>query len=73
MNIGDFMQVLGGRNPQQEAMQMLNGIAGQNPMAKNMLNMIQNNDFNGANTMLNNMAKERGIDINQIRNMMQHR
>lgn len=73
MNIGDFMQVLGGRNPQQEAMQMLNGIASQNPMAKNMLNMIQSNDFNGANAMLNNMAKERGIDINQIRSMMQHR
>lgn len=75
MNVNpmDFLQVMGGRNPQQEAMNMLKRMSGNNPMANNLLNMINSNNYNGASELVNNMARERGIDINQIRNMMQHR
>ena len=61
------MQVIGmirnGGNPQQMLMGMLQGAAGNNPMAANVLNMVQNGNAQQIETFARNICKERGTDF----------
>lgn len=48
------------KNPQQAMIQMLMG--NNNPMAKNVLGMIQNGDYQGVENFARNVCKEQGKD-----------
>lgn len=64
----NLLQIIGmmrGGNPQQVAMNLIQQHMGNNPMAGNLMQMIQNNDAKGIETMARNLAKEKGIDVNQ--------
>ena len=51
-------------NPQQIVMGMLEQRAQQgNPVFKNLLNMVQQGDTQGIETIVRNMAREKGIDF----------
>ena len=53
-----------GGNPQQLVMGMLEQKAQQgNPVFKNLLNMVQQGDTQGVESIVRNMAKEKGIDF----------
>lgn len=59
------------RNPQQMAMNCLQQSAKQgNPMAKNLLNQINNGNMQGAEQILNNFMNTQGINLNDIKKMM---
>lgn len=49
-------------NPQQ----IINKMLGNNPMAKNLLSMVKNNDAKGIEEMARNLAKERGQDADKL-------
>lgn len=65
MNLMQLIQMLKGGNPQQMLMGMLNQQAGNNPMMKNVLNMVQNKDAAGIEQLARNLAHEKGIDADQ--------
>lgn len=59
------------RNPQQMAMNCLQQSAKQgNPMAKNLLNQINGGNVQGAEQILNNFMNTQGINLNDIKGMM---
>lgn len=59
------------RNPQQMAMNCLQQSAKQgNPMAKNLLNQINSGNVQGAEQILNNFMNTQGINLNDIKGMM---
>lgn len=59
------------RNPQQMAMNCLQQSAKQgNPMARNLLNQINNGNMQGAEQILNNFMNTQGINLNDIKKMM---
>lgn len=59
------------RNPQQMAMNCLQQSAKQgNPMAKNLLNQINSGNVQGAEQILNNFMNTQGINLNDIKEMM---
>ena len=64
--IGQLMR--GMQNPQAMVQGMLNNsqFAG-NPMMKNALQMYQNGDMQGLQEMANNLAKERGTTVDQVK------
>lgn len=71
MNPMQLVQMLKGGNPQQMLMGMLTQQSGNNPMMKNVLEMVQKNDAAGVEQLARNLAKEKGINaddaISQIR------
>lgn len=59
------------QNPQQMAMNCLQQSAQQgNPMAKNLLNQINSGNMQGAEQILNNCIKTQGINLDEIKKMM---
>ena len=67
MMIGQMMK--SGGNPQQIFQQMMgNNQIANNPMAKNAMEMLQKGDSSGLQSMAENLAKERGTTIENIRN-----
>ena len=64
------MQLLGmiksANNPQQFMMSMLQSQAGNNPMLNNVLNMARQNDAAGIERVARNLAKERGVNPEQV-------
>lgn len=59
------------RNPQQMAMNCLQQSAKQgNRMAKNLLNQINSGNVQGAEQILNNFMNTQGINLNDIKGMM---
>ena len=66
MNPLQFMKAM--RNPQ-EFMQniMNNNEIMQNPMAKNAMEMYKNGDTKGLQAMAENLAKERGTTVDDIK------
>lgn len=63
-----FQMMRGGGNPQQILNQMMNNSNFmQNPMAKNAMNMFQNGDMNGLQKMAENLAKERGTTVDDVK------
>lgn len=57
-----IMQML--QNPQQA----INKLLGNNPMAGNLTNMINNKDSKGLEQMARNLAKEKGVDADKLFN-----
>ena len=53
-------------NPQQVISQML----GKNPVANNLVGMINNKDQKGIEEMARNLAKERGMDADKMYNQI---
>lgn len=63
-----FQMMRGGGNPQQILKQMMgNSQLSNNPMAKNAMNMFQNGDMNGLQKMAENLAKERGTTVDDVK------
>lgn len=67
MNINpmQLIQMMRGGNPQQVLMNILTQQAGSNPVMKNALDMVQRGDTKGVENLARNMAKEKGIDVEQ--------
>lgn len=68
----NIFQLLNGiRNPQQLIQQLSNNSqVMENPMAKNAMQMLQNGDAQGLQKMAENLAKERGTTIDEVRKML---
>lgn len=65
LNVLQMINMMRSGNPQQVAMNLIQQNMGSNPMAGNLMQMIQNNDAKGIETMARNLAREKGIDVNQ--------
>lgn len=52
-------------NPQQFAINLLKEAQANNPIAGNMLKLIQQGNYNELEQVVKNVANERGIDFNQ--------
>lgn len=69
----NILQMLGmlknGGNPKDIAMQMLGNQSINNPMINNIIEMMNCNNEKGLEQMARNIAKERGIDIDQMMKM----
>lgn len=66
MNMGalQLINMVKQGNPQQIVMRMLEQRAQQgNPVFKNLLNKVQQGDTQGVETIVRNMAREKGIDF----------
>lgn len=68
----NLFQLLNGvKNPQQFIQQLMgNNQVMNNPMAKNAMQMFQNGDAQGLQKMAENLAKERGTTIDEVRKML---
>lgn len=60
-----IQMIKSGQNPQQLLMSVLQQQASQNPMSANLLQLIQNGNFGGIESIARNLAKERGIDFDK--------
>lgn len=59
-----MMQMMkGGGNPQQMLMNMLNQQSGNNPILQNVLKMVESKDYNGVEKLARNLAKEKGVNV----------
>ena len=59
------------RNPQEFIQQMMNNSQiMQNPMAKNAMEMYKNGDTQGLQAMAENLAKERGTTVNDMKSRL---
>ena len=68
MNINPMQLMQAMRNPQAFMQQMTeNSQVMQNPMAKNAMEMYQKGDTKGLQTMAENLAKERGTTVDDIK------
>ena len=65
INPMQLMQMLRGGNPQQVLMSLLNQQAGNNPVMRNALDMVQRGDMKGVEQLARNMANEKGIDVDK--------
>lgn len=64
------LQILGAiKNPQAFVQNIMNNPKlSNNPMAKNVFDMIKNNDLEGVEQFGRNIAKERGVDFDEAFN-----
>lgn len=60
-----IQMIKSGQNPQQLLMSVLQQQASQNPMSANLLQLMQNGNFGGIESIARNLAKERGIDFDK--------
>ena len=68
-NIAMLMQAV--KNPQQFIQQMIgNSQAMQNPMMRNAMEMYQKGDTQGLQAMAENLAKERGTTVNDMKSQI---
>ena len=68
-NMAMLMQAV--KNPQQFIQQMIgNSKAMQNPMIKNAIEMYQKGDTQGLQAMAENLAKERGTTVNDMKSQI---
>lgn len=64
-----FQMMRGGGNPQQIIGQMMNNNQlMQNPMIKNAMQMYQKGDTKGLQNMAENLAKEKGMNVDDVKN-----
>ena len=69
MNPLQFMKAM--RNPQEFIQQMMNNSQiTQNPIAKNAIQMYQKGDTQGLQAMAENLAKERGTTVNDMKSQI---
>ncbi len=55
-------------NPQQ----VINQILGKNPIASNLVGMVNNKDQKGIEEMARNLAKEKGVDADRLYNQIKN-
>ena len=60
-----FVNMMKNGNPEQMMMSMLEQSAQNNPILENLLNMAKNNDSEGIENYVRNVAKEKGIDYDK--------
>lgn len=66
-----FQMIGAMKNPQAFMQQMMNNSQiMQNPMAKNAMEMYKNGDTKGLQTMAENLAKERGTTVDDIKSQI---
>lgn len=64
MDLSQFANMLkSGGNPKNMVLQMLKSQSGNNPVMSNVFNMVKNGDEKGLETLARNLAKEKGIDV----------
>lgn len=64
-----FQKMRGGGNPQQILNQMMgNSQFANNPMARNAMSLFRNGDMKGLQNMAENLAKERGTTVDDVKN-----
>ena len=69
MNPLQFMKAM--RNPQEFMQKMMdNSQVMQNPMAKNAIEMYQKGDTKGLQAMAENLAKERGTTVDNMKSQI---
>ena len=69
MNPMQFMNMM--QNPKEFLNQMMNNSnIMQNPMARNAIEMYKNGDSKGLQTMAENLAKERGTTVNDMKSQI---
>lgn len=69
MNPLQFMKAM--RNPQEFMQKMMdNSQVMQNPMAKNAIEMYQKGDTKGLQSMAENLAKERGTTVDDMKSQI---
>ena len=69
MNPMQFMNMM--QNPKEFINQMMNNSnIMQNPMARNAIEMYKNGDSKGLQTMAENLAKERGTTVNDMKSQI---
>ena len=69
MNPLQFVQAM--RNPQEFMQKMMeNSQVMQNPIAKNAMEMYQKGDTKGLQSMAENLAKERGTTVNDMKSQI---
>ena len=69
MNPLQFMKAM--RNPQEFMQKMMdNSQVMQNPMAKNAIEMYQKGDTKGLQAMAENLAKERGTTVDDMKSQI---
>ena len=60
-----FVNMMKNGNPEQMIMSMLEQSAQNNPILENLLNMAKNNDSEGIESYVRNVAREKGIDYDK--------
>ena len=66
-----LQMIHGIKNPQQFIQQIINNSQiMQNPMAKNAIEMYQKGDTQGLQAMAENLAKERGTTVNDMKSQI---
>lgn len=60
-----FVNMMKNGNPEQMMMSMLEQSAQNNPILENLLNMAKNNDSEGIENYVRNVAREKGIDYDK--------
>lgn len=66
-----FQMVQAMKNPQSFIQQaMSNNQIMSNPMAKNALNMYQNGDMEGLMSMADNLCKEKGTTVDEVKKVL---
>lgn len=63
------MQMLGMLQNTKNPMAMMEQMYGNNPMFQRAKMMVQGKDKKGQMQILNNLCKQRGIDLNQLKGM----
>lgn len=65
MNQMQIIQMIkSGKNPQQVLMNIMK--SNRNPMLQNVMQMAQNGDFKGIESIARNMCREKGIDADSV-------
>ena len=65
-NMMDFIKIVKNVNPQEFVINMLRqNMANGNPIAGNLIQMINSNDSRGIEQVARNIAKEKGIDFDK--------
>ena len=66
MNFQQMIQFIkAGNNPEQFVMMMLQNGAKNNPVFANILQLVQNRNYQGVENVVKNLAKQRGIDFDK--------
>lgn len=64
-----FQMMRGGGNPQAMIKQLMgNNQIANNPMATNAMEMFQSGNIDGLKSLAENLAKEKGVSVNDIKN-----
>lgn len=64
-DIFHFINMVKNNNPEQMVMSMLQQSTSTNPIARNILSLVQQGDYQQIEQIVRNMAREKGIDFDK--------